>query len=101
MSMSAAFQVAGNSLLSVTQSSGDVALPKPNAPVTSLLNIGPNVLFWKAGVGAQTANASLDTALGANEQMFVSLGPSTHIAAICPSGGTANFYISQGAWGPS
>lgn len=100
--MSKAFQPGGNSLLSVTSTSGNVALPKPGAPVTSLLNIGPNVLFWKAGVGSSiTANATQDTALGANEQMFVSLGNTDHLAAICPSGDTANLYITQGAWGPS
>ena len=83
--------------LSVTSTSSGSALTGGANPKRGLLtNAGPNVAFFRLGVGAQTALAT-DTPILPYTAIMIDKESMTHIAAICAATQTATLYFTTGA----
>ena len=91
--------------LSVTATSGDIALPTTGGNVVMLTNEGPNHCYIAAGSGTQTATVPTTsvvvtaTPVLAGTQVTFSLPQllsAPHLAAVCDTNLTATLRISVG-----
>jgi hypothetical protein len=91
--------------LSVTSTSGDIALPTAGAATIMLTNEGPNHCYLAVGQNAQTATVPSGTFVAtatpvlANSQVSYSMDQTLtvpHLAAICGGSGTCTLRISVG-----
>lgn len=87
--------------ISVTATSGDVALPTTafaGAETVLVTNNGPDIAFFRFGVGAQTALVT-DTPILPYTALVVKRDVATHVAAICNTTETATLYFTAGTGG--
>jgi hypothetical protein len=86
--------------IAATSASGSVALPALSSSLVGqsilVTNNGPNIAFFRLGVGTQTALVT-DTPILPYTAMLIERGASaTHAGAICNSTQTAALYFTAG-----
>lgn len=90
--------VAANATLSVTATTGNVAVGSANQGSTfQFCNIGTNICFVKSGTSNAITAATTDIPVPSGAILTYTFPPeTTHIAAICLATQTATLYISRG-----
>lgn len=91
--------------LSVTSTSATVILPASTnayagAETILVTNNGPNIAFFRLGVGSQTALVT-DTPILPYTALFIDRGFATYAGAICNATQTATLYFTTGILGPT
>jgi cytochrome c biogenesis protein CcdA len=82
--------------MSASATSANQALTTPQAAVSAMYiyNAGTTVMFFRFGLGAQTAVAT-DCMIAPGDRFAVQKGYADNVAVICP-GGTGTFYVQPG-----
>ena len=72
------------------------ACPTGGHTAIRIVNAGPNTVFIRYGVGAQTAVATDMPVLAGTVELFCKAGAADTVAAICAATQTATVYITCG-----
>jgi len=91
--------------LATTSTTGTVALPATDSKFTGsetilVTNNGPNIAFFRLGVGSQTALVT-DTPILPYTALLIDRGFATYAGAICNATQTATLYFTNGILGPT